>query len=97
METVWMEELEASARDAGRWRLVPWRLCREIALREGIPPREVEASALEAGLAPDRYERSLGTLGLSGQAKLLRSRVALIGCGGLSWCWWTGIPSRTTT
>ncbi len=49
----------------------------------GIPIKEVELAALDAGIMPRRYLRSLGTVGLDGQKKLLRSRVAVIGLGGL--------------
>jgi len=46
--------------------------------------KEVEISALTAGIVPERYERNLGTTGgLDGQLLLLNSRVAVIGLGGL--------------
>jgi len=45
--------------------------------------RQVELAALEAGVLPRRYLRNLGTVGLAGQAKLLRSTVAVVGLGGL--------------
>ena len=45
--------------------------------------RDVELAALDSGVVPWRYIRSLGTLGLHGQAKLLRSTVAVVGLGGL--------------
>ena len=38
---------------------------------------------LEQGLMPERYQRNSGTLGIAGQLKLCRSRVAVIGAGGL--------------
>lgn len=38
---------------------------------------------LEAGQIPERYARNIGTVGLSGQLKLLAARVAVVGAGGL--------------
>ena len=55
----------------------------ELAASTGCPVREVELAALEAGVVPWRYLRNLGTVGLEGQAKLLRSTVAIVGLGGL--------------
>jgi molybdopterin/thiamine biosynthesis adenylyltransferase len=49
----------------------------------GISPREAELWACRNGICPSRYEKNIGTLGLEGQARLLSSRVAVIGCGGL--------------
>lgn len=57
--------------------------CREIADGYGVKIREVEMLALENGICPLRYERSMGVFGLSGQMKILGSRVAVVGCGGL--------------
>ena len=64
-------------------RVVPFAACREAARRCGISAREAEAAALRAGLCPSRYERSVGTVGLEGQARLLESCAAVAGCGGL--------------
>lgn len=38
---------------------------------------------LANGQAPERYLRNIGTIGLDGQTRLLKSRVAVIGAGGL--------------
>lgn len=73
--------------------LVPFFACREMARECGISPREAELRALANGVCPSRYERSLGTLGLSGQARLLSSRVAVAGCGGLGG-WLTEMLAR---
>ncbi len=45
--------------------------------------RSVELAALKAGVIPERYQRSIGTVGLDGQVKLLEARVGVIGAGGL--------------
>jgi molybdopterin/thiamine biosynthesis adenylyltransferase len=44
---------------------------------------EVEAAILELGLCPARYQRNRQTISGAGQLTLLRSSVAVIGCGGL--------------
>lgn len=49
----------------------------------GIGRQEVEAIACEMGYVPDKYYRNIGTMGEKGQARLLRSKVVLIGLGGL--------------
>ncbi len=46
-------------------------------------PRRIEISALEHQIVPERYQRNMGTIGPTGQIKLLSSRVAVIGLGGL--------------
>lgn len=49
----------------------------------GVSKRAVEIAALDLGVWPQRYLRNMGSLGVSGQEKLLRSRALLIGAGGL--------------
>jgi molybdopterin/thiamine biosynthesis adenylyltransferase len=43
----------------------------------------VEEIALVSGLLPARYQRNRQTISASGQLSLFRSRVAVVGCGGL--------------
>jgi molybdopterin-synthase adenylyltransferase len=38
---------------------------------------------LKDQVIPERYQRNLGTIGVKGQIKLLQSRVAIVGVGGL--------------
>ncbi|HPC75630.1 MAG: HesA/MoeB/ThiF family protein [Thermovirgaceae bacterium] len=83
MTLPWQEKIVSASTQKGDHRLVPWRVCREAAREAGIPARKAELWACENGICPSRYERSLGTLGLAGQARLLASRAAVIGCGGL--------------
>ncbi len=54
-----------------------------IASALDLPKKTVEIAALEAGIIPQRYMRNLGTLDISGQLKLLKARVLIIGAGGL--------------
>ena len=77
------EKMKERAIDRGQFSVVPFRYCRELALMFGLSYKEAELLALRRGLCPSRYERSIGTFGLEGQAKLLESSAAVIGCGGL--------------
>ena len=64
-------------------RIIRLQQVHELATKNGCQIRDVEIAALEAGIAPYRYLRNLGTVGLEGQVKLLRATVAVIGLGGL--------------
>lgn len=79
----WKSRIENAAEERGTFRVVPWLLCRELAASSGLHAGEVERWACENGIVPSRYERSIGTLGLDGQARLLGSTAAVVGCGGL--------------
>jgi molybdopterin/thiamine biosynthesis adenylyltransferase len=63
--------------------LLPWKAQCEAADRFGTSLAEIEGAALEAGLLPGRYRRNRETISLPDQLRLFRSRVAVIGCGGL--------------
>lgn len=45
--------------------------------------KQIEILALQNQIVPERYQRNIGTIGFEGQLKLLQSRVAIIGLGGL--------------
>ena len=64
-------------------RIIHLRQVHELAAAFGCPIRDVHLAALEANVVPWRYVRNLGTVGLKGQIKLLRSTVAVVGLGGL--------------
>lgn len=55
----------------------------ELSLRFGVDRREIAALALDNGIVPLRYLRNIGTVGLAGQAILLRSKVTVVGAGGI--------------
>ena len=55
----------------------------ELAQRFGLAPRRVEIAALAAAICPLRYARNLRAFTLAEQARLLGSKAALIGLGGL--------------
>lgn len=44
---------------------------------------EAELTAINEGVLPLRYYGNMGTVGLEGQARLLQSRIAIAGLGGL--------------
>ncbi len=54
-----------------------------IAASSGVSRRAVEIAALGLEVWPQRYLRNAGSLGTSGQKKLLESKALLIGAGGL--------------
>jgi molybdopterin/thiamine biosynthesis adenylyltransferase len=56
---------------------------RAVAKRSGLTPLQSEIACLENGVVPMRYLRNMGTIGIAGQLKLLRSTVAVFGAGGL--------------
>lgn len=75
--------LNAGSEESGSIRTVPFALCRRAASDHGLSLRDVEIEALRNGICPSRYQRNIGTIGMEGQRRLLCSRVAVIGCGGL--------------
>lgn len=82
MEKV-VEEIKASAFRESGVQVLSVEAVESIAGKWGLKLKEVELLALEAGVMPRRYLRNLGTVGFEGQKKLLNSRVAVIGLGGL--------------
>jgi molybdopterin/thiamine biosynthesis adenylyltransferase len=56
---------------------------RSVASQLGLTPLQAEIACLENGVVPMRYLRNMGTVGMEGQLKLLRSTVAVCGAGGL--------------
>jgi len=63
--------------------LLPWNAQVEAMERFGLPCRVAEELVLALGLLPARYQRNRSTISTSQQLTLFRSRVAVIGCGGL--------------
>jgi len=56
---------------------------KKIARKKKILGKVVEIAALETGIIPERYHRNIGTIGIEGQIRLLRSKVFIAGAGGL--------------
>jgi len=78
-----MGTLPIFVRDHASDRLLSWHDQLEAARRYGVSPAQVEEVALERGITPARYQRNRKTLSAADQLTLFRSRVAVIGCGGL--------------
>ncbi len=70
-------------READAKGLVSLMACRRAADRFSLSFPEVEEFLLENGFFPRRYERQRELFRAEGQLRLLRARVAVIGCGGL--------------
>ncbi len=54
-----------------------------IANRFLVPNQEIEVLALREKIIPERYHRNLGVFSPAEQIKLIRSKVTIIGLGGL--------------
>lgn len=78
-----VEYMRERAAVRGGLPVVALGVCREAASASGLSLRDTEIAALRGGLCPSRYERTIGVLGLEGQARLLESCAAVVGCGGL--------------
>jgi len=76
-------EIKSAAEREGGGEILTHDEIRRLSSRSGVSPLETEIAALEAGIIPLRYRRNIGTLGLEGQLKLLRSCVGVCGLGGL--------------
>lgn len=55
----------------------------ELTIRFGTDGRTVEILALENGILPERYLRNFKSFSLADQIRLLKSKVAIVGLGGL--------------
>ena len=75
--------LEDFLRHQAQGDLLPWSAQREATERFALTPAQVEETALVMGLLPARYQRNRETISTVQQLELLRSRVVVIGCGGL--------------
>ncbi len=78
-----MDTLPGFVRDYADGQLLPWHRQVEAAGRFGATLAQVEEVALERGILPARYQRNRNVISVDDQLTLFRSRVAVIGCGGL--------------
>ena len=65
------------------YKVIERETVRSISMEMDLKPKEVEIGALKMDVIPKRYLRNIGTLGINGQIKLLESKVAVIGLGGI--------------
>jgi len=74
---------EAINSSGEKYNSISLKKIKEIAGKLQLPSREIEISALKNNIIPERYHRNLGVVSPSEQIKLLQSKVAIIGAGGL--------------
>lgn len=78
-----MEKLKDYLLSRTKDNLLPWSVQQDASKELGITCAEVEETALRMCILPVRYKRNRQTIGMEQQLGLFRSRVAVIGCGGL--------------
>lgn len=78
-----METIQDFLNSRAEGDLLPWRAQVEATERFDLSCRVVEELSLVLGLLPARYQRNRRTISTAQQLGLFRSRVAVIGCGGL--------------
>ncbi len=78
-----MEPLDAFLSAHAEDGLLPWSMQVEAASRFEMSLKEVEERALLLDLLPLRYCRNQQALSTAQQLRLLRGKVAVVGCGGL--------------
>ena len=70
-------------RNGRRFCIITLSNIQTICAKTKLQQLEVEISCLEHEVIPLRYLRNIGTIGIAGQLKLLRSTIAICGAGGL--------------
>jgi len=78
-----MDALQTYLRDNAANSLISWRQQRNAAEQFRLTLAEVEAVILEAELLPARYQRNQQMISTAQQLQLFKSKVAVVGCGGL--------------
>ncbi len=63
--------------------LLSWSDQKELATKTGLSIRQIEEKALSLQILPTRYQRNLNAISVDEQYKLFKSKVAVVGCGGL--------------
>jgi molybdopterin-synthase adenylyltransferase len=54
-----------------------------LAVEQDVSTLEISLFALGKGYVPERYLKNMGTVGIEGQARLLRSGALIVGAGGI--------------
>lgn len=65
------------------YRFLSLHATRRLSKDNGIAIRQIEITALENAVIPERYHRNIGTIGIAGQIQLLKSTAGILGAGGL--------------
>lgn len=63
--------------------LLKWENLKNLAFKTGMSTKDLEDMALTRGIVPLRYLRNISSISHEEQQLLSRSRVTVIGCGGL--------------
>jgi molybdopterin/thiamine biosynthesis adenylyltransferase len=87
-EVIILKELEKIKKEAinssgKKYYSISVKQIKEIACKFQTKSGEIEILALQNNIIPGRYRRNLGAISPSEQVKLLQSKVAIIGAGGL--------------
>ncbi|SDY04048.1 Molybdopterin or thiamine biosynthesis adenylyltransferase [Acetomicrobium thermoterrenum DSM 13490] len=83
MMTDIIEKLKAESYRKNDNVVIPFESIKNLSKEYKTPVKSIEIELLENGLIPERYERNIGTYGISGQLVLLKSKILIVGCGGL--------------
>jgi molybdopterin/thiamine biosynthesis adenylyltransferase len=78
-----MEKMHDFLRAMAEGDLISWHHQKFAANYFGMSIARVEGIALDMGLLPARYQRNRNMISIKEQARLFRSHVAVVGCGGL--------------
>jgi len=73
----------AMARSGKQYLKISLHAIKNFAINHNLKIGEVEILALENEIVPERYQRNVGTIGINGQVRLLKSKIVIIGLGGL--------------
>ncbi len=84
LKAIQTEAQERTAPNGERYTSLSLAAVHKGAREQSCSCKDVELTALQHAIIPERYQRSLGTTGgADGQVRLLQSRAAVIGLGGL--------------
>jgi molybdopterin/thiamine biosynthesis adenylyltransferase len=78
-----MDKVQDFLKANGADDIVHQNILDEASVKFNVPPDVIEEAALNANLLPARYQRNRNTLSIEQQYALFKSRVVVIGCGGL--------------
>jgi len=83
-----LNDLQAASRtltrpDGNNYQSLAVRDVQKIAAATGLTGRQVEITALENDIVPERYTRNMTLLSAAEQVKLLNATVTIVGLGGL--------------
>jgi len=77
------EALDRRRPDGTAYRSLPTAAVGRLAEDLKVTPRQVEQTALEMGIVPERYARNMTTLSPEDQRRLLGATACIVGAGGL--------------